>query len=335
MVDEIDLNSANGASAQGNLMPPVSAAGPDWQMESLFRAALARTKERFVSYFFAAILSLGLYLALALAALLSLIIIVIVSAVFKFWLITVLLLLVIVGILASVCFYVSAWANLSLTKVLIDPSKVKALDSYRQTRPLIWGFVWFLFLCSLFTVGLAPFGLFSLGIIFLLWGFWNSFSVFVYLEKGKRGLSVLWTGRALINRRFWPVAGRITLIYLAVYLVFLVVSLSRAGFLESLVYAALTFLVQPFLISFTYELYKNCETGVESKAPAFWLILSIVGWILLSVGIYFVISALLNLSKTFTLPELYNLYNPYKMPSELKNLDLGPYINQGSGSTTL
>ena len=86
---------------------------------------------------------------------------------------------------------------------------------------------------------------------------------------------------------FWGILGRLLLVYVAVYVVMIVLSLGAANYRAlNLVTFVISLLVGPFVISYMYEIYRNMPKVEEAKASTGWIIASVLGWVLLVVGIF-------------------------------------------------
>ena len=160
-------------------------------IETLFSKAFARFKERFLSYLIVSALSWGLGLILVVAGLL------IAGTVALVWFSTkAVVVSVVFGAVGTVALrggliYISAWTQLAAVDVLIASKKLPPFDIFKKVKPLVGGYIYFMIILGLFMIGLLPFTLASLFIIGILRTLWSIFSVFVYLEKRKKGLENL------------------------------------------------------------------------------------------------------------------------------------------------
>src|SRR3990167_1768015 len=202
-----------------------------WQIESLIKRAFGRTRERFLSYFLALIISFTFILV----ALIILVILLVVGglgvALTKMALVSFLISLMMVLLAGLVLIFVSSWIQLSVIEILIQNDNLGVIETFKKVRPLVWDYLTFVLLSSLFMLGLLPLGLMSLGIAFLLWSFWNSFSTFVYLTNRQKGIANLWQSRALVNQRFWEIAGRMLILNLMVIFISLILAMSKSSYL--------------------------------------------------------------------------------------------------------
>ena len=253
-----------------------------WQIESLFRKAFGRTKERFLSYIIATIIQYAIVFA-------SLFILVLVLALLGGFLFTLHTslgtmlggLLVIAGIIVGTAFmiYISSWSQLTLTAIIIQKKNLGAIETFKQVRPQVWSFVWYNIALNLFLLGLLPFGIISFGLILVLWLFWNVFAVFVFLEQKKTGLDNLWTSRAMVKQNFWAIIGRLVLVFVLFY----VIALSLAS-VDNTVAGIANFLISiafgPFAVSYMYEIYKLLKVPQKVIRPKGWIGLSAVGYII-------------------------------------------------------
>jgi len=147
----------------------------------------------------------------------------------------------------------------------------------------------------------------SLGVVAVLWLFWSIFIVFAYLEKGKRGMDAIWYSRALTNQRFWPIAGRTVVVLLLLVVVQIVLGMGHNSVLKVLSWFV-SMVSSPFILSYYYEMYKNLNQDVKGEKSTGWIIASVIGWIVIVIGIVSLSVALPGLLKD-------NKINP----NELKN----------------
>ena len=264
-----------------------------WQIESLIKRAFGRTRERFLSYFLALIISFTFILVALIILVLLLVVGGLGVALTKMALVSFLISLMMVLLAGLVLIFVSSWIQLSVIEILIQNDNLGVIETFKKVRPLVWDYLTFVLLSSLFMLGLLPLGLMSLGIAFLLWSFWNSFSTFVYLTNRQKGIANLWQSRALVNQRFWEIAGRMLILNLMVIFISLILAMSKSSYL-GVVSVIFSFVSQPFLISFSFEMYRNLPKPVEAKGPRAWFLLSVAGWILVALYLSWAVPAALK-----------------------------------------
>ena len=270
------------------LVVPPTTEESGWQLESLIKRAFVRTKERFLSYFLALVLSFAFVLISVIILGLLLVLGGLAAALTKLVLVSFFASLVMILLVVLVFVFVGSWIQLSTIKVLIQDDRLGVVETFKKVRSLVWGYLTFSLLASLFMLGLLPLGLLSLGIVFLLWSFWNSFSTFVYLTNRQKGIANLWQSRALVNKRFWGIVGRLLLMNIAVAFISLVLAGSKSSLL-AIVSVIFSLFSQPFLISFSFEMYRNLSQPVGAKGPRAWLVLSVVGWVLTALYLFLVV----------------------------------------------
>lgn len=271
----------------------------NWQVEGLIKRALVRTKTKFLSYFLALIINIGLWVGYFLAAL------VVFGICFFLWYFTksvilvAILAVISVLLLISLSIYIQLWVQLAMTSIIIQKENLGTIETFKKVKPLIKGFFWFSTIYSLFILGLVPYSIFTFLIILLLWLFWGSFSTFVYLEKQKKGLENLWISRAMINQKFWGILGRMLLIIIGAMLIGMILGSSKNQFVNMTVSLLINLFITPFMISFSYEMYKNLSEPVEVKKPKIWIVLSIIGGILMIIIFAFAYMGLINYAVNF------------------------------------
>ena len=257
------------------------------QLEHLFRAAFERTKSRFLSY----VLSWLLFYAIGIGAMLAILLIVglhfLIYAVTKSPVVT-----GTVAFISSIAaliglMYLGAWGTLATTLTLVSEKAISVTDAMKEVRPIIWRYLGFSLLMSLFILGIMSISIFTLFILLFVWMVWGAFSLFIFLEDKKPGLQALWKSKAMTKGHFWGILGRLLLVYVAVYVVMIVLSLGAANYRAlNLVTFVISLLVGPFVISYMYEIYRNLPKVEEAKASTGWIIASVLGWVLLVVGIF-------------------------------------------------
>lgn len=278
-------NNSGGFNVSGSSGPaplPPYSSGPSneglWEIEGLIRRAFERTKERFSSYFVVTILGISISF---LALMILLLGIVACAIIYSIAPVAGLILGVILALVVITVFiYISGWVQLSTLSVLVSPERLGAVETFKKTRAIVPGYVWFMLLSSTFIFGLLPFGFLTFFIILIAWSAWSTFSSFVYLERREKGLLNLWVSKALVSQRFWGILGRIFLINIAVLLVQGLLS-GRNNAFSSLASFVFSILATPFTVSFAYEMYKNLRYPEGVKAPTAWVALSVVGWVLI------------------------------------------------------
>lgn len=285
-----------------------------WQLENLIKRAFERTKERFLSYFLTWVASFAFVLGVMVILLLAIGLIAVIYGITKSALLVVLLSIVLTIAFYVALIFVTSWISLATISVLIDDKKLGVGETFSKVKPLVWGYFWMNLLVSLFFFGLLPWGILSLSAVLILWAFWASFVAFAYLKFQKRGLQSLWISRQMFLARGWGIFGRMVIVNLAVFAIGFLFSFS----LRNAAGRGLSFLCSivtgPFLISFQYEMFKNLNEPKQVKKPTVWFVLSLVGWILMIVGIVAVVG--------FAIQNAMILFNQYQSnPQEfLKNI---------------
>jgi hypothetical protein len=262
------------------------------QLEHLFRAAFKRTKDRFLSYF----LSWLLFYAIGIGAVIAIALIVglhfLVFAVTKSpAVVGTLAFISTIGALVGLM-YLGAWGTLSTTLVLISDKAIGVTDAMKEVKPIIWRYLGFSLLMTLFILGIFSISIFTLFILLFVWMVWGSFALFIFLEDKKPGLQALWKSKAMTKGRFWGIFGRIVLVYVALYVIVIAFSVGAANYrILNVLSFVISLFIGPFIISYLYEIYKNIPKADSAKQSTGWIIASVVGWLLLVLGIVSTISS--------------------------------------------
>src|SRR3989344_3731584 len=149
-------------------------------------------------------------------------------------------------------------------------------------RPYVKSYIWFVFLLMFFLIGLLPFTVLSLFIVGILWSLWSSFSIFVFLEKKKKGLENLWISRDMVNQKFWPIAGLVFVVVVVVVLISALFATVKNGLVNPIISQLI---VTPFVTSFYYEMYKTLKVPQNAKKPVVWIWLSVIGFVAVVVAV--------------------------------------------------
>lgn len=306
--------------------------GGSWQIEKLIRAAWVRTSERFISYFLAIVLSLVIFVAVFLVGGILAVALIGLSAALSLsslGLVSALLVILVSLVGYLVLLYVGSLINLLIAEIIIREDKAGVMETLAKVRPLVWDYVWLSFLMSLFLGGLFIWGLLSLFIVLILWSVWGSFVTFVFLEKRKKGLANLWLSKAVVSQRFWGIVGRMLLVNVAAFIISSILASSKNSVLE-FGSVLVSLIVQPFLISFSYEMYRIIPDHDTYKSPKAWVVLSVLGWVLGIASIALLAGSFMTLFKSFSPQDILNTYKPLQseqdinrfLPQNLQNMTL-------------
>lgn len=191
--------------------------------------------------------------------------------------------------LAVALMYLFSWSGLAYMRIVtIDDAKLGVWQNFMDTRTYVWRYLWFGLLSGLFIYGLW----YTYILIFplIVWAVWSVFAPFVFLYEGGGGLQPLWRSREIVKGHFWQVVGRFFLIGILSVAIMMGFSLTRQ--LKPLAFFVQILFLQPFGLSFNYEMYKALKDKKRTKQPStggVWIYLSIVGWVLIVIlGILFI-----------------------------------------------
>lgn len=250
----------------------------NWQIESLFKNAFARTKDRFLSYFITAVIMwIGFGAVFIIGALIGGGMAFVAYTSHNPALYGGIALIVFALVVAL--FYFISWGSLTIIQVMIDKDKIESIKAFQKVRPLVWGYAGMQAIYFLFILGLSPFVILSLGLIAMLWVIWTIFIGFAYLEKGKRGMEAVWYSRSVVNQNFWPIVGRVALITAVLIAVQGIFGFNHNSSLR-IISTIISIVSTPFIISFYYEMFKNLNQDITPVKPTGWIIASVAGGII-------------------------------------------------------
>lgn len=304
-----------------------------WDIDGLFKRTLQRIKRNIGTYILVQLLLWVIWVfAFFVLGFGGLLVSLFVGILFKINLIVgVISMSLLVLAVSTGVFYLIGLSSLVTVDVLRndDVSGIGPWAIIQRNLPKTIGFLWFMILSSLFFVGLVPVSVLSLFLVTILWNIWNTFSIFVYLDEGRRGLSNLWVGRKMINMHFWKITLFLTVVIIIFFALNLPFSFMRVlisemmrsaasgntsmlmqslatSLMSSFVFGLIGWILgvfeNMFFVSFTYEMYKNSEKPTTVSTPKLWVILSILGWIIFILGALFsapmITSAMRNMSRS-------------------------------------
>lgn len=280
----------------------------DLGLETLFKVAFKRTKERFLTYFLTYILSIFIFIGLFLAIGLVVGINVLVAMATQSETVSITL-----GIISGIAavgglIFVGCWTSLAYLYALIAPNKIGVMEVYKTVKPLVWPYFKVSIITTIFMVGLLPFGIITIGILLLLWGIWGMFMLFVFLDKKETGLQNLFISKEIVSSNFWGIVFRAIMIYGAYMVILFLLGVAsgneNSSGIGAILITILGIFAGPFITSYFYEMYKRIPSPKEVSSNTFWVILSVVGWILsIGLSIAFFSSVINGVQNAITDPE--------------------------------
>ncbi len=260
----------------------------DLGIETLFKAAFVRTKTRFLTYFLTYVLSIFIFIGAFLAMGLLVGINILIGAIANSQALSISLGIVSAIVAMAGLIFVGCWTGLAYLYALVSEKKLGVMDIYRTVKPLVWPYFKVSVITTLFLIGLFPIGILTLGILFIFWAIWGMFMMFVFLDKKETGLRNLFISKEIVSSRFWGILFRALMIY-GSYMVIIFLLGSATGNKNSA--GVGTFLIPifgifagPYITSYFYEMYKRIPSPKEVTSNTFWVVVSIVGWVL-SIGL--------------------------------------------------
>lgn len=247
----------------------------DANINTLLHLSFIRLKERFINYFLTWIIVLIFYFILFIPLGLGLFI----KQMLQLTGSTQIFVLVYTLVSFIVITYVTIWSQLALTNIIINQERMGPISSYKYTRPLIKDYLIFNILLWFFFLLLFPLFVGTLFIGLLFWYVFLPFCAFIYLEKDKKGLDILWYSKALVQKK------KIIFLYIfVIWILSLIIEFvipSGGNILLIICKQIISFSIIPFTTSFMYEIYKDVDEPIEIKPPNKWFIAGIIGWIVM------------------------------------------------------
>jgi len=300
-------------------------------MEQIFQKAWVRFKKSFLRYFLVFILGFGASILSILGySLLAGLFFLVYYLAGKLVFVGGLLVFVYLVLFILGMWYLSSWIQLATIVAILDQKVTDVTQCYKKTRSSIFDFIIFSLLNGLFILGLLYTNVFFF-IPYILWAIWSTFAKIAFIEGHRGGLTPLWYSRAKVRGNFWKVLSYLMVLNLAIYL--LTFFLSQLNDVFSYLNILIWFVFAPFVISFTVELYKSLPTPKKYKPSTAWIILSVIGWVLTPVLLFFVFSSVLRnpsfiqqLEKEVKSEKMFEQFQQYENSSQF-NSDLDTQIN--------
>ncbi len=205
--------------------------------------------------------------------------------------------MVLLGI-AAICGYIFAtlWASTAQITALRDAEEKTGIkENLKRARPLIGS----LFLVQLILVLATIGGMVLLIIPGIIIANYYGFALFCLVTEGKKGRTALAQSKAYVKGRWWKIFGRMLLIgimYFALYLVLVLISSVSKNSVTTIVVTILQLVLQfvytLFSLSYSYTLYKQAKQTASqpSHEPYMggvtgWTVWGSIGGVLVILGL--------------------------------------------------
>lgn len=190
---------------------------------------------------------------------------------------------------------------LATIAILLSLESDELLD-FKQSWKLAWPHFWSLVFVSIVTGFIVVGGMFLFFVPGLIFAFYLTFAKTIVVLENKKGLSALSRSWAYVRGSFWAITGRMLLLmFIAVIVSMLVSSIASilGEFLGNLISLLLQIVLLPFMLTYSYCLYKDVREikgaevgdndGRRSVVLAGWF--GVAGWLLLvaSIALFFLI----------------------------------------------
>ena len=187
------------------------------------------------------------------------------------------------GLAAIGSFVVVCWGMAAAVSAAVD-ARLGFKEAFAKAKGCWIALAWVSALYS-FIVGGASLLLLIPGI---LTGIWFFACAYLVVEEDTRGMDALLKSKALVDGRFWPVLGRLALVWL------LGMMLGMIPFIG----AVFSLLMAPFSMLYSVQLYRNLQetAGTVSWSStdgtkAAWLLLGLAGYLLVPLLLFFLLGA--------------------------------------------
>lgn len=189
------------------------------------------------------------------------------------------------GMAMIASFLVICWGMAAAVSAAVD-ERMGFKQAFRQARSCWIPLIWVSTLYS-FIVGGAS-------LLFLIPGFltgiWFFACIYLVVADGTRGMDALLKSKALVDGRFWAVAGRLLLVWL----------LGMVLGMIPVIGAVVSLLMAPFSMLYAVLLYRNLQQTAGTLSwsssdgtKAAWLLLGLAGYVLMPLLLFLLLGAAL------------------------------------------
>ena len=127
---------------------------------------------------------------------------------------------------------------------------------FTDSKNKFWSFIWISILVGLVVMG----GMILFIIPGIYWMICFIFASYILIDQGKKGWEAAKESKRLVKGNWWPVFGRLALIYIVIFVVQLaLMPLVYNAYLYLIATYILTFIVTPFALVYTYFIYENLK----------------------------------------------------------------------------
>ncbi len=283
----------------------------NWSIGSLFQASFRRLKDRLIPVLLVGIMSIPITILCGIGTAVLVGIGILLFFVTKSAVISI----AVIGLAAVISFtltlYMFSWIHLAYIQAAIRPTRAGPITLLKETHVLVWQYVVLSLLMVVFFVGLLPFGMLSLGIIFVLWGVWAVFVPFVFIRYRPKGLGALWISRNIAGQRFWSTLLRllalnavIIAIHMAVAFLLAQINEGLSGYVFSIIAPLTTF----FSLCFLYEMFQALPQPSDTNKPKIWIGLAALGFFMTIASVILMFSQLSQVFDPSTIEQYKDLF---------------------------
>lgn len=180
-------------------------------------------------------------------------------------------------------FVVVCWGMAAAVSAAVD-TRLGFKEAFEKAKGCWIALAWVSVLYS-FIVGGASLLLLIPGI---LTGVWFFACAYLVVEEDTRGMDALLKSKALVDGRFWPVLGRLALVWL----------LGMVLGMIPVIGAVFSLLMAPFSMLYSVQLYRNLKEtagtiswSATDGTKAAWLLLGLAGYVLVPLLLFFLLGA--------------------------------------------
>lgn len=187
--------------------------------------------------------------------------------------------------------YLLFWTGLASLIALVGEKEKDIFGYFIKAKSMLKNYILMGIKSLLLVLGLFPFAILTIFILFIPWMIWPIFSNYIFLENPQGNLNPIWKSKKMLEGRFWKVLGLTMLPGIVIFIAGIFWGLNVKGWMNYLWTPITQLLYTPLYILYVHEIYLSLKTDVEidSSYGSGWKNLSIIGYCLMSLLLLLII----------------------------------------------
>lgn len=187
--------------------------------------------------------------------------------------------------------YLLFWTGLASLMALVGEKEKDIFGYFIKAKSMLKNYILMTIKSTLLVLGLLPFAILTIFVLFIPWMIWPIFSNYIFLENPQGNLNPIWKSKKMLEGRFWKVVGLTILPGIVIFVAGIFWGMNVKGWMSYLWTPITQLLYTPLYILYVHEIYLSLKTDVETDSSygSGWKNLSIIGYCLMSLLILLII----------------------------------------------